>query len=142
VLERFTDADVHVAILCNRGDANPQALALAMLDGLLPLAAAPSRIAGPGDQAPLAMEPGMEAGYTGLWVSEEVGGTLRTSLRDGRLVVTSRPGRGWTMERVGADSFVAGGGQRLQFRRDSAGRPDRLIMAVSRALGLEYVRLD
>ncbi len=141
VLARFTDSDMHVAILCNRGDANPQALALAMLDGMLPFAPVPERRAtAPGNVIPVGAE--QVADFTGTWLSDEVGGTLRTTVVDGRLVVELRPGKTWAMQQVAADSFSATGTQRIVFLRDGAGRPGRLFVSVDRALGLEYVRVD
>ncbi|HRP07630.1 MAG TPA: serine hydrolase [Gemmatimonadales bacterium] len=141
VLARFTDSDLHVAILCNRGDANPQALVLAMLDGLLPFSAAPQRRpVSPRNE--IRVDPSLAADYSGLWFSDEVGGTVRTTVADGDLIVQPRPGRSWTLHMVATDSFTTTGGQRLVFARESGRRPGRLVISVERALGMEYVRVE
>lgn len=141
VLARFTESDLHVAILCNRGDANPQALALAMLDGTLAFAPPPARNASV-QPAVIPIRSDQVADYTGTWQGDEVGGTLRTSVVDGLLRVEPRPGRSWTLRQLAVDSFATTGNQRLVFRRNGAGRPQRLLVSVERALGLEYVRVD
>ncbi len=140
VLATFTEQQLSLAILCNRGDANPARLGEALLAGRLSFAAAPSAPT-PRPPSPYTLDPARVADYTGRWHSDEADGTLTIGVRAGGLVVERRPGQPGAIRPTGPDAFAAPGGVELRFERDSTGRATRLLVSVSRALDVRFDRL-
>ena len=136
-LARFPASGVSIAILCNRGDANPAALAVAILDGTLPFARVPAA-SPPAAPTPFTMSQAELAGYVGTWQSDEVGGTLRLYLQQGRLMAERRPGDAAALTPTTVDRFAGPGSVTLEFHRDSSGALDAMLVSVSRALRLPY----
>jgi CubicO group peptidase (beta-lactamase class C family) len=140
VLARFTDSDIRLAILCNRGDANPPALALNLLGDLLPFESV-----APADQVvptPFRADTARFEQYVGSWTSTEADGTLRILVRNGALMAERRPGEAGMIRATAADEFSAPGGVQLRFERDATGRPVRLLVTVSRAIDVRFDRDD
>jgi CubicO group peptidase (beta-lactamase class C family) len=137
-LARFPDQSISIAILCNRGDANPVAMVETILEGTLPFGPAPNRqpatLATP---APISFD---ATDFVGTWYSEEVDGTLTFNIQQGRLMVERRPGDTAPLTIAAVDRFVGPGTLELVFGRDETGAVNSLTASVSRANGIIYRR--
>lgn len=138
-LAHFPDHRLSVAMLCNRADANPGALAATLLEGTLPFAPLP---APPTATTPTAFLPDSTRfpEYLGTWWSDEAGGRIRIFQGEGGLMAERRPGDATALRATAADRFAGPGGTTLRFERAEGRLTGRLWVSVGRALNVEYQR--
>jgi CubicO group peptidase (beta-lactamase class C family) len=137
----FPAERVSVALLCNRGDANPGALAATLLEGTVPFAPMPTPPTG-ATPVPFVLDSARYRDYVGTWWSDEAGGSLRIELRDGRLIAERRPGDATPLRPTATDRFAGPGNSTIRFERDSTGLTGRLWVSVGRALNVPYQKRD
>lgn len=133
-LGTFPDQRVSMAILCNRADATPARLSTDILRGIVPFGATPTS-AVPAT-APYLADQSRFPEFAGMWRSDESGGTLRTSVRDGQLFAERRPGDASALRPTGAERFSGPGGATFRFSGDT------VYVSVARATNVVYVRDD
>lgn len=137
ILATFPEQRVAIAMLCNRGDANPGRLAEQLLDGVVPFAP-------PVASAPQAVTPAYRADptrlgdYAGRWYSAEADGIITFRVQGGALQAARRPGQFGALRATALDEFAAPGGVTLRFERDASGRPVRLYASVDRARDVRF----
>lgn len=108
-LARLPASGVSVALLCNRGDANPVDLGHAVADAFAPR---------PPQPPPPAEPSGAATGLVGLWLDERTGGVLRVVLQDGALRLRG----GARLVPLGGGRYEAGGSAEIAFTGDRAQR--------------------
>ncbi len=139
-LARFTESDIRVAMLCNRGDANPQGLSRQLLQGTLPFTNAPASISSPITPVRIAYDSAAFAEYGGTFASEEA--AARWTVRVGPTGVTFSRFLGdvASLRATAKDQFAGPGGIQLQYTRDAAGRVTGFTVDISRARGVVFAR--
>lgn len=128
-LARYPRQELAVALLCNRADANPTALAHAVAETYLAgaLSALPPAAA---------VAPERLAERAGLYRDPASGDVLRLVLKDGRLRAGFE-GEGAELVPTGADRLRMGAGE-LQWTPAGNGRPARLTMRGARGRAVIY----
>ncbi len=138
ILATFPEQGLAIAMLCNRGDANPGRLAELLLAGAVPfappVASAPQAVT-----PPFRADPARFGEYAGRWYSVEADGTITFRVQGGALQAARRPGQFGALRPTADDEFAAPGGVTLRFERDDAGRPARLFVSIDRAKDVLYV---
>ncbi len=141
VLSWWPTQDLRSAILCNTVTGNPSPLELALLEGSLPFASTgpPER---PTPPEPFVLDPARYGEFVGEFRSDEVDGTMRIRIQNGLLTVSRRDGdSGSPLRPLAEDRFAGPGGSTLQFARDESGRVVDLLVSVSRALNVPFVKV-
>ncbi len=139
-LARFVDADIRVAVLCNRGDASPQVLARRLLDGTLPFVSATPSTSAPIAPVRVAYDSTTFAEFAGVYTSDEA--AARWTIRAGGSGLTFARWSGdiAPLRAVGNDQFAGPAGLRVLFTRDASGAVIGFTADVSRALGVIFTR--
>jgi CubicO group peptidase (beta-lactamase class C family) len=141
VLSWWPEQDLSSAILCNTVTGNPSPLEQALLAPVLPFAAStpPQQ---PTRPEPFPIDPARYAEFVGDYHSDEVAGTMRVRIEGGSLAVSRREGQAPTrMLPTGADRFAVGGGTMFHFERDDSGGVRRVVVSVSRAQDVSFLRV-
>jgi CubicO group peptidase (beta-lactamase class C family) len=141
-LARFAESDVRVAVLCNRGDANPQALATQLLQSTVPFvrATATASASAPVTPVRVVYDSTAFAEYGGAFTSEEAAAQWTVSARRTGLVFSRWNGDVAPLRPTDKDQFAGPSGLQLRYTRDAGGRITGFTVDISRALGVEFTR--
>lgn len=139
-LARFTESDMRVAVLCNRGDANPQLLTRRLLEGTLPFVNATAAASAPVTPVRIVYDSASFAEYGGEYTSEEA--AARWTVSVGRTGLTFARWRGDVapLRPTAKDAFGGAGGLQVRYMRDSTGQITGFTVDISRALGVVFTR--
>ncbi|HEX6057989.1 MAG TPA: serine hydrolase domain-containing protein [Gemmatimonadaceae bacterium] len=154
-LLRFPEQHTSIAVLCNVANANPSRLANEVADlvfgsrlGERP-APAPARGASqsgddeePAPARAASAEPGALAALAGDYLSDELDIGYTLAVDSGRLVVRIAGAPERPLVPTAPDTFDAGDGVVLRFRRDGARRVLGFSVDAGRVRGIEFVRVE
>ena len=153
-LLRFPDEHTSVAVLCNVADANPSRLANRVADivlagrlAALAEAPAPTRAsAGAPERSDEALAPAASvsglADLAGEYVSDELDVRYTLAMDSGRVVVRIGGVPQRPLVAAGGDTFRAGDGILVRFRRDGAGRVTGFTVDAGRVRGISFARVE
>ena len=120
---RYPEQGISMITLCNRGDANPQAINNRMADIILQ------------EQFEAYLAP-----FEGIYQNDELPVHLRLTLEDGELKLNRRLTPNGLMRENGGDSWNAGSWE-LVFQRSDDGEVESLIVTTGRARDVEFRRV-
>ncbi len=137
---RFTESDVRVAMLCNRGDAAPTVLARRLLEGTLPFVNATAPASPPVTPVRITYDSATFAEFGGDYTSDEAAAHWTVAVGSTGLTFSRWRGEVAPLRPSATDEFTGPGELQLRYTRDPTGRISGFAVDISRALDVVFTR--